>query len=193
MGRPKPLLPWEGGTLVGYQVRSLAEAGAAEVIVVLGHRAVDVVSHVRGAEALRILINPDYQKGKTTSIKTGLRAVGPHAQGILLLAVDQPRPVELLRQLIREHREAGALITQPVYQGRGGHPLLFHRSLLPELLEISEEKQGVRDALVRHRAEVHRVSVESPVALLDFNTWEEYQAADVGEPPSPAPEPGCPF
>ena len=175
MGRPKPLLPWDGRTLVEYQVRSLASAGASQVVVVLGHAALDVVTHVRGSDALRILINPHYREGKTTSIKLGLREVGRDAAGVLLLAVDQPRPVELLRHLLHEH-EAGALITQPVYQGGGGHPVLFHRSLLPELLEISEEKQGIREVMDRHRAQVHQVAVDSPVVRLDVNTWEEYQA-----------------
>ena len=36
MGSPKPLLPWYGEPLVVYQVRQLREAGAAEVVVVLG-------------------------------------------------------------------------------------------------------------------------------------------------------------
>jgi molybdenum cofactor cytidylyltransferase len=177
MGRPKPLLPWNGGTLVGSQVRSLAEGGISEVIVVLGHAALDVVAHVRGTDTLRILINPIYRQGRTTSIKTGLREVSRAADGVLLLAVDQPRPPDLIRRVLQEHADTGALITMPSYQGRGGHPVVFQRSLLSELLEISEERQGVREVMERHRDQVHRLEVDSPMARLDFNTWEEYREA----------------
>ena len=177
MGRPKALLPWHGATLVEYQVRALAAAGVSRIVVVLGHNPVEVAPAVRGADGLRMLINPDYAKGKTTSIKAGLREVGRGTLGVLLLAVDQPRPVGLLRRLLQEHLEAGALVTQPVYQARGGHPVLFSPSLLPELLAITEEQQGIREVLERHRAQVQRVQVDSPMVLLDLNTEEQYQQA----------------
>ena len=177
MGRLKALLPWNGVTLVEHQVRTLAAAGVSRIVVVLGHNPAEVAPAVRGADNVRMLINPDYGRGKTTSIKAGLREVGHEAQSVLLLAVDQPRPVALLRHLLQEHIEAEALITQPVHEARGGHPVLFSRSLLPELLEITEEQQGIREVMERHRAEVHRVRVDSPVVLLDLNTEEQYQRA----------------
>lgn len=174
MGRPKPLLPWRGTTLVASQVASLDAAGANPVIVVLGHEAESVAPHVTGPETLRVVVNPDYRQGKTTSVKRGLREVDPEAEGVLLLAVDQPRPPELIARVVREHRESGALITHPTYEGRGGHPILFNIRLLPELLAITEEGEGVREVMERHRDEILRVPVASPVARLDLNTPEDY-------------------
>lgn len=177
MGRPKPLLPWEGGTLVGWQVGAVADAGAAPIVVVLGHEAPAIAAHVRGSPHLRMVINPVWPQGKTTSIRLGLREAGRDAQGILLLAVDQPVPPVLLRALVTEHVESGALITQPTHQGKGGHPLLFHASLFDELLAITEETQGVRAILERHAAEVHAVPVDSPLVRVDINTPDDYRRA----------------
>ena len=42
MGRPKQLLPWGGTTLVAWQVQQMREAGADDVVVVLGHAADEV-------------------------------------------------------------------------------------------------------------------------------------------------------
>ena len=39
MGAPKPLLEWNGQTLIEYQLGQLKEAGIEVTIVVLGHRA----------------------------------------------------------------------------------------------------------------------------------------------------------
>lgn len=39
MGSPKALLPWEGTTLLEYQVQQLLQSRCAEVVVVLGHEA----------------------------------------------------------------------------------------------------------------------------------------------------------
>ncbi|MCH8205535.1 MAG: NTP transferase domain-containing protein, partial [Chloroflexi bacterium] len=73
MGRPKPLLAWHGTTLLEYQVDSLVEGGADEVIVVLGHDAESLAPYVKGA-CVRYVVNPDYREGKTTSIKAGVGA-----------------------------------------------------------------------------------------------------------------------
>ena len=55
--------------------------------------------------------------------------------------------------------------------------MVFHRSLVPELLEITEERQGIREVIERHRDRIHRVPVDLPIARLDLNTWEEYREA----------------
>jgi len=176
MGRPKPLLPWHGVPLVEYQVASLSEAGVAEVIVVLGHRHELVVPHVRGP-GVRHVLNPDYRQGKTTSIKTGLRHVDSGATGILLLAVDQPRPPGIIAAVIAAHIQNDGLITSPRYRGHGGHPLLFSARLRDELQAITEEKQGIREVVQAHIGEINEVAIDDPIVRLDINSPEEYEEA----------------
>ena len=109
MGRPKQTLDWLGEPLVVYQTRQLLETGVGQAIVVLGHEAeavrplVEVVDDPR----LTIVVNEDYLEGKTTSIKAGLRAMGPSVASILLLGCRPAPPgVALLRRLAEAH--AGA-------------------------------------------------------------------------------------
>lgn len=176
MGRPKPLLPWQGTTLVRYQIDSLIEAGVAEVVVVLGHDAETVAGHLDRPEAGSV-VNHDYRQGKTTSILAGLRAVRPDASGILLLAVDQPRTRDIIATVIKAHVEGNALLTSPWYEGRGGHPLIFSSGLRGELESISEEQQGIREVFQAHRREVNVVEIDDPLVTLDINTPEDYEEA----------------
>jgi len=176
MGRPKPLLSWHGLPLVEYQMASLVEADVAEVVVVLGHQQEMVAPHVKG-NRVRWVPNPDYLQGKTTSIKTGLRSVASDAEGVLLLAVDQPRPPELIAAVMATHVEGRSLITSPRRQGKGGHPLIFASSLIPELLRITEEGEGIRQVFRAHSAEVNPVEVYDPIVTLDLNSPEEYEEA----------------
>ena len=177
MGQPKPLLPWGDRPLIRYQVESLAEAGAAPIVVVLGPNPADIAPHVRGSDALQTIINPRYAEGKTTSIRLGISQVRDDADGILLLAVDQPRPPKLVRRVIAEHLRSGALITHPTYNGRGGHPIIFHASLKQELLAITEEQQGIREVVGRHQESMHKVEVDWPIARVDLNTMDVYENA----------------
>ena len=176
MGRPKALLPWRDATLVEYQIDCLAGAGVSEVIVVLGHDA-ELIAPAVNSLIARTVVNPDYHLGKTTSIKAGLRAIRTDAEAILLLAVDQPRTVDIISTIVAAHRGSNALITSPRYNGRGGHPLVFAASLKGELGRISEEGQGIREVMRNHRDEVNEVEIDDPISRLDLNTPQAYEEA----------------
>ena len=176
MGRPKPLLAWSGTTLIQHQVRCLLDGGAAEVVVVLGHEADAVAPYVDGPN-VRVVVNPDYCQGRSTSVKAGLRAIDPSAAAVLLLAVDQPRTSAIVSTIVTSHVESNALITSPRHGGRGGHPLVFAASLKDELAAINEESEGVREVFQRHRSQVNEVIIHDPMVRLDLNTPEEYAEA----------------
>ncbi|MDP6102064.1 MAG: nucleotidyltransferase family protein [Dehalococcoidia bacterium] len=177
MGRLKALLPWQGVTLVEYQVQSLQRAGVAEVVMVVGHRGGEVEAPVKGMPGVTTVVNPDYKQGKTTSIKAGLRNISSSAVGILVLAVDQPRPAQVVESVIKAHLEQGALVTYPVYSGHGGHPIVFSASLLPKLLAITEGGQGLREVTLRHRESTYKLQVDSPIVTVDVNSPEDLQEA----------------
>ncbi len=176
MGSPKALLRWRGVTLIEYQLRALFDAGAAEVVAVLGNDPEPLTGHVERAGG-RLVVNDEYRLGKTTSIKAGLRAIDAGADAVLLLAVDQPRTPEIIAQVIRTHIEHDALITSPRYQGRGGHPLIFSAALKGELEAITEEKQGIREVFQAHRRQVVETLVDDPMVRLDLNTPLDYELA----------------
>lgn len=171
MGATKALLPWRGTTLIEYQLAQLAAPDeVTEIVVVTGYDADEIEPLVARAPKARAVRNDAWESGKVSSILAGLRALSPACDTILLLAVDQPRPVALLRALLDEHARARPPITLPVFDGRRGHPLVFDRALLPELLAIDEATLGVRALVARHTAGVREVRSDDPAVLLDINT-----------------------
>jgi molybdenum cofactor cytidylyltransferase len=176
MGRPKPLLPWDGRPLVRFQVEQLLAAGIEDVVVVTGHEAEAVQAALHDV-AVRVAYNPEYAAGRAGSVRTGASAVRGDAPFVVILNVDQPRPAELIGALVCGHVASGAAITVPVFEGRRGHPAIFAGALLPELRAVAEETEGLRAVMRRHAADVHEAPVSDPRALLDTNTPEAYQAA----------------
>ena len=187
MGTLKALLDWGGRSLIIHQIVALRDAGADEVVVVLGHRADELQARI-GANRevynlgrVRCVINEDYAQGKTTSIKTGLWALGASVDpdaAILMLNVDQPRSPKIIRQTLAAHRDGNdSLITIPTYQGKGGHPIIVSRRLYSELIAIDEQTQGMRAVTEQHREATQRIELGAPELLWDVNTPEQYQAA----------------
>jgi molybdenum cofactor cytidylyltransferase len=62
-----------------------------------------------------------------------------------------------------------------VYRGRRGNPVLFARSLFPELLTLQGDVGG-RVLLEKQRADIAEVDVGSDEILLDVDTLEDYEA-----------------
>ena len=177
MGEHKALLPWQGGTLLEFQVEQLLAGGIERVILVLGHEAERIQSAVPALPRTTIVVNHDYASGRASSVRAGMDAIPADADAALVLSVDQPRPAALTRRLRQAHETAGALITVPAFGGRHGHPTIFARALFPEMREITEETQGLRAVRHRHRAETHVLQTAIRAPLIDINTPEDYQAA----------------
>ncbi len=187
MGQLKALLDWKGSPLIIHQVRTLWQAGADDIVIVLGHRAQELQT-VLATEAppetnltLRWVVNENYRSGKLGSMKAGLQEVqGFQASGpALLLNVDQPRSALTIRLVLEAHelgvRRKGILFTIPTYEGRGGHPIVLERELIQEVLELSEESKGLRTVRDRDWDRVQRVELGKAELLWDVNTPEEFQ------------------
>jgi molybdenum cofactor cytidylyltransferase len=171
MGRQKALIPWEGTTLLEYQLASLAEVDAiSEIIVVTGHEPERITKIASIATRTRVVHNPAFRTGKVSSIHAGLAATSEGCRAILLLAVDQPRAASVIRELVESHDTRDALITVPAYQGRRGHPVIFSSTLRRELAAVREETQGIRALLERYAGDVSTVEFHDPAVLWDVNS-----------------------
>jgi len=178
MGRPKPLLVWGDETLIEYQVSQLRDAGCDPVIVVLGAHEDAVRPLVRRAGALAV-INELYAEGRASSVRVGAGALGEELDRLLILNVDQPRPAEVHRRVLVAFAGTEALIAVPTYEGHRGHPVVFESSLFPELREVREATEGMREVMQRHEADILEVPFETAVVTLDMNRPEDYEAARV--------------
>lgn len=175
MGAPKPLLQWQGTTLIEYQVEQLRSA-ADLVVVVLGHRANEIRPQIErgGAE---IVVNQSYVDGRASSVRTGSAALPEDMKAIIVLNVDQPRPAWLLRRLVDEKLATQSTIAVPSHRGKRGHPPVFDGTLLGELREVRDEDLGLRAVLERHADDVAEVEFDSEIVLLDLNERGEYERA----------------
>ena len=193
MGAFKPLLPFGGRAVAEACVESLREGGAGEVVVVLGHRAGELGERLKGYGFVRFALNEEAGSEMGASIARGVEKVSEAAGAILVALVDQPAvPPSVIRELVEARGRTGAPIVVPVWEGRGGHPVLVGAELRAKLLRL-DEGEGLRGLLRERSSEVLRLPVGSPYVRRDVDTWEEYVALHrevFGAAPGAAPEEG---
>ena len=211
MGRPKLLLPVEGGeTVVGATVRPLIEGGADRVCLVigpLGERSGEIDQ--RDARRLHdwalqqdllVAVNPDPERGMLSSVLAGITALGgadtlaAAGQVLLVTPADLPglRPSTVravLRALHRSRAEEDAALAVPIVtqgsRSRRGHPLAIAPRLLPEVAGLDlDAPGGLRQLLDRHPDEILEVEVDDPGCIHDVDTPEEYREVGSSDRPS---------
>src|SRR5215475_16114016 len=132
MGQAKALLPIRGRTFLESILTAIRESAVTDSVVVLGHHREQIQAALQLDHAV---FNPDYEKGMITSIQTGIRALPASAQGALLFLVDHPVVQVTTIDLLIEKFEPNRIVL-PTFEGRRGHPVLFARSILDEIMEL---------------------------------------------------------
>lgn len=175
----KQLLRLGNKTFVEHCVDNLLASSADEVIVVTGHRESEVRRAI-GNRPVKIVHNPDYQSGMTSSIKCGVRQVSDSAEACVISLVDQPRIDTAIIDLLIQSYENGAydrvcsLIVIPTYREKSGHPILLDLALREEILAMDPEI-GLRQVVLAHSGAITRVPVSSPAVLEDCDVPEDYE------------------
>ena len=175
LGRPKQLLPVGDLPLLAHVLRNAAASTLDEVVLVLGHEAAAIAAAV-GDWGQRTVVNHDYADGQSTSLRAGLAALRPATQAVLVLLGDQPQvSPRVIDAVIAGFRASGGPIVVPTYGGRTGNPVLFARSLFPELARVAGD-EGARRIVRAQEAEIVAVPVSDGPPPRDIDTEEDYAA-----------------
>lgn len=179
MGRPKPILDFDGRTCLDLVLEACLGSGSGEVLLVLGAGADRIRSACRLPAEVVQVFNADHQRGQTSSVKAGLRALeelGGDADGFFILPVDLPlvAPADLVRvREVFEDREDGKTIVIPTHEGRRGHPVLLEAAHRQGILEL-DDVAPLHDYIRARAGEVALVPLENEGIVARMNTEEEY-------------------
>jgi molybdenum cofactor cytidylyltransferase len=179
MGRPKQLLPLEGRPLLQHTVDAAVASNLDEIIVVLGHCAADVRAAINCPGRVRIVVNPDYAVGQSTSLRAGVRAASTRAAAAAVLLGDQPHvTARLIDRVAAAFLTADAPVVRPVYGEPNnrripGHPVFLARRVWRHVEDLHGD-QGARALLALHPEWLFEVPVEGDVPR-DVDTWDDYR------------------
>jgi len=180
MGGPNKLLAeLNGKPLVRIVAEQALASQASPVIVVTGHQQMDVQHALAGLD-VRFVHNGEFAAGLATSVRTGIAAIPPDADGAVVCLGDMPLiEARLIDRLIEAFRpDRGGLIAIPVNDGRRGNPVLWSRRFFGELMTLDGDI-GARHLIGRHGEAVVEVPVSGQAAFLDIDTPEALASARI--------------
>ncbi len=176
MGTPKQLLPFGSVTLIEQVVRTLNRSRLGkDVVVVLGHRATDIVERISGLP-VRLAYNPDPEGDMVSSIRCGLAYIEPE-QAFLVALGDQPLvTTEIVNRLIAEYERLPEGMVLPVHDGKRGHPMILSPAYREEIL-FESMPGGLKTLRDRHAGSVRTVPVDTDGILVDLDYRSDYEKA----------------
>lgn len=108
-----------------------------------------------------IVINEYADEGIASSIRAGIANNGDRPAAMIALA-DEPRVDRpLVTRVMQLWHDTRAPIVVPRYNGEPGHPVLFDRSMFPDLLALDGDR-GARGLILQMGDQVLSVDVEQP-------------------------------
>jgi molybdenum cofactor cytidylyltransferase len=169
MGKLKQLMPLGDSTILEQTLNNLLGSKAAEVVVVLGYKAEDIMKRLSG-RPVKIVVNPLYRKGMGSSIAAGLRFVDSQARAVMLVLGDQPYvdspTIDRLLDAFGSNKK-GIII--PTYKKKRGHPLIFARNYKAQLSKLTGDVGG-REIIRENPKDVLEVPVNCEGVVIDIDT-----------------------
>lgn len=149
----QPVVRWSAASLIGGPVD--------DVIVVVGSNDAPVRDALKGLP-VRFVRNGAADDGMASSVAVGVSAVLAETDAALIVLGDEPLAGRVpLERVVQRYKEGGAAVVAPTFRGVRGHPVLFERSVFPELLALTGDR-GARAVADREPGRLALVELDLP-------------------------------
>ena len=188
MGRNKLLLTFRDKPLVVHAVDTLLASKAGEIIVVLGHESEKVWDQLEDyagkvpnggqQRRVRLVKNPDYRDGLSTSVRTGVQAVSAEAGAIMIYLADQPLiepdDVDRIIAAFAAAKAENKTIVVPFFKGERGNPVILDATLRDSILGIVGDV-GCKGVIKRYPEKVYAIEMENDHVVRDVDDVQAYE------------------
>ncbi len=169
-GLPKALILVHGRTLLERLVEALTEAGAGEIVLVLGHYAGRVRSVITERAGQRIV---NVAAGEQAdSLRAGLTALRPGVNPVMVCLTDQPLIDAGALAAVHAayaQRPAGTDMLVPWVNDAPGNPVMMSRAVVEALLAPGPALTG-KAWREHHRQRVTRWDSDNPAYSTDLDS-----------------------
>jgi len=173
-GENKLLKKYKKKYLINHILKSLIKSKVNKIIIVIGHENRKIKKIALKSKKITFVINSQYLKGISTSIKCGLRKISKKNIGFLIVHADMPLvSTTILNALCSALKSKNKKIFVPVYKKKTGNPLAFKYSIVKSLKKIKGDK-GAKKLIKSNKSKVQLIKIKSKSILIDFDQLKDF-------------------
>jgi molybdenum cofactor cytidylyltransferase len=177
MGSPKQLLHVQGVTLLERILNEALKSELDKIILILGHQSKEIkkaLGQIIVHKKLRVIENPRYRQGISSSITTGLSETEDNYDHVMILLADLPHVTSrLINLLIHRYLESHLPIGAIQVKSKRSHPVIFGRPLYNELRKLQGD-MGARALFKKYGDRACLVEPDFFYDDMDIDTEEDY-------------------
>jgi len=179
MGVPKQLIEICGEKIIRIVVKKVLNVGFGDIVVVLGHMAGDIARYIDDMIGIKIIVNPRYREGMSTSLIEGIKNLRRDIEAFMVILGDQPFvSKETMEKIIETYygMERKPLMVVPTYRGLRGNPVLISSRIAKDVMSLRGDI-GARALMERYKAYISYIETQDPGVILDIDTKEDLENA----------------
>ena len=162
--------------LINHVVQSIIKSKIEKLIIVLGFEYLKVKKKVNKNKKIQFVINHNYKKGISSSIKCGLKKISNKNYGFIIVQADMPKiSKNIFNKLHTEIKTNKKEIFVPIKNNKIGNPIGFKISMINKLKKISGNK-GAKFIIKRNRPKIKYIRTKSLGIFKDIDLIKDFNS-----------------
>ena len=156
--------------LINHILSSLIKSKVNKIIIVLGFEHLKIKTKLLKSKKINFVINKNYKKGMSSSIKTGLKKLSKNSQGFLIVLGDMPNITQTtINKICLSITKSDKEIILPKFKNITGNPIGFKQSMIKNIYKIKGDR-GAKDMIKKNNKKIEFLNINSKSILVNLNT-----------------------
>jgi molybdenum cofactor cytidylyltransferase len=177
-GEPKQLLRLKDKCLLEWVLDAALNSELNRIVLVLGYahqQILQALGEKSQHSKLLVVINPQFKKGQSHSLRAGLLKVKNDFAAVMFLLGDQPMlNSATINILLERFWSAEKDVCVPFYRGKRKTPVIFGRRFYTRLMGIKGDR-GARQLIDKNPDRVLTVELDNPLCFFDIDTQQDFE------------------
>ena len=165
---------FKGKPLINHILFSLIKSKVNKIIIVLGFEHLKIKTKLLKSKKINFVINKNYKKGMSSSIKTGLKKLPKNSKGFLIVLGDMPNITKTtINKICLSITRSDKEIILPKFKNKTGNPIGFKQSMIKNIYKIKGDR-GAKDMIKKNNKKIKFLNINSKSILVNLNTKRNF-------------------
>ena len=167
---------FKGKPLINNILFSLIKSKVNKIIIVLGFEHLKIKKKLLKSKKINFVINKNYKKGMSSSIKTGLKKLPKNNKGFLIVLGDMPNITKTtINKICLSITRSDKEIILPKFKNKTGNPIGFKQSMIKNIYKIKGDR-GAKSIIKKNNKKIKFLNINSKSILTNLNTKRNFSS-----------------